>query len=151
MLSVTDGKELEGASEALGILFDRRRAFYRHTGVPGAMVSAGVGGVEGAELLSVLSEEDWRAGVGFADWVGDRALVWGLGWVGWVGLGWVGSDWFMFCFILRLLGFALLRVRNSGIVLVCYVVAFDERARMRQAVSTGDKGDLGCPLSGFMV
>ncbi|CAN0524286.1 unnamed protein product, partial [Laminaria digitata] len=47
VLPVTDGKEMEGASEALGILFDKRRAFYRHTGVPGGSAAAGAGGVEG--------------------------------------------------------------------------------------------------------
>ena len=88
ILVVTDGKELEGACEALAILFDKRRAFYRHAGVPGGSVAAGGGGAEGAELLSVLSEEDWRAGVGFADWVGGMV---------WFGLGWVGKVWVAGC------------------------------------------------------
>ena len=49
-------------------------------------------GAEGAEILPVLSEEDWRAGVGFADWVGldvgaFSLVCVGLGalWVVWVG------------------------------------------------------------------
>ncbi|CAM9236271.1 unnamed protein product, partial [Ectocarpus fasciculatus] len=66
VLPATDGIELEGACESLVLLLDRRQAFYRHTGVPGG---AAVAGVEGADLMSVLSEEDWRRGVGFADWV----------------------------------------------------------------------------------
>lgn len=69
VLPVTDGVELEGACEALALLLDRRQAFYRHAGAAGT-ASASDTGVEGAELLSFLSEEDWRAGVGFADWVG---------------------------------------------------------------------------------
>lgn len=68
MLPVTDGVELEGACESLLLLLDRRQAFYRHTGGPGG--GAAAAGVEGADLLSVLTEEDWRRGVGFADWVG---------------------------------------------------------------------------------
>lgn len=75
VLPVTDGVELEGACESLLLLLDRRQPFYRHTGGPG---SGGVAGVEGADLLSVLSEEDWRRGVGFADWVsfgGKRLLM----------------------------------------------------------------------------
>lgn len=71
VLPVTDGVELEGGCEALALLLDRRQAFYRHAGVAGT-ASASDTGVEGAELLSFLSEEDWRAGVGFADWVGVR-------------------------------------------------------------------------------
>lgn len=72
MLPVTDGTELEGVCESLTLLLDRRQAFYRHTGVPGGGAAAGV---EGAELLAVLSEEDWRRGVGFADWVGIRSIL----------------------------------------------------------------------------
>ncbi len=67
VLPVADGAELEGACESLMLLLDRRQAFYRHSGVPGG--GAAATGVEGADLLSILSEEDWRRGVGFADWV----------------------------------------------------------------------------------
>lgn len=73
VLPVADGSELEGVCESLMLLLDKRQAFYRHTGVPGG--GAAAAGVEGAELLSVLSEEDWRRGVGFADWVGVVACV----------------------------------------------------------------------------
>lgn len=73
MLPVTDGVELEGACESLLLLLDRRQAFYRHTGNPGGGAGAGV---EGADLLSVMSEEDWRRGVGFADWVGFLGEGW---------------------------------------------------------------------------
>ncbi|CAM9294212.1 unnamed protein product [Scytosiphon promiscuus] len=72
VLPVTDGPELEGACESLLLLLDRRQAFYRHLAVPagGAVPGLpGAQGMEGADLLSVLSEEDWRRGVGFADWV----------------------------------------------------------------------------------
>lgn len=74
MLPVTDGPELGGACESLLLLLDRRQAFYRHLAVPAGGATAGVG-VEGAELLSVLSEEDWRRGVGFADWVSSLFLL----------------------------------------------------------------------------
>lgn len=67
MLPTADGPELESACEILSYLFDRRRPFYRHTG---NAASATMSGVEGSELLSMVSEEEWRAGVGFADWVG---------------------------------------------------------------------------------
>lgn len=70
VLPVADGSELEGLCESLMLLLDRRQAFYRHTGVPGGGAAAAAAGVEGAELLAMLSEEDWRRGVGFADWVG---------------------------------------------------------------------------------
>lgn len=76
VLPVTDGAELEGACESLALLFDKRQAFYRHTGVSGLAIA----GVEGPELLSVLSEEDWRAGVGFADWVGGVVLFFFVCW-----------------------------------------------------------------------
>lgn len=75
VLPVTDGAELEGACESLVLLLDKRQAFYRHTGAPGSAAaggaaSASAAGTEGEDPLSLLTEEDWRAGVGFADWVG---------------------------------------------------------------------------------
>lgn len=69
MLPVTDAAELEGTCESLALLFDRRQVFYRHTGMAGAATAAAIAGARGAELLSVVSEEEWRAHVGFADWV----------------------------------------------------------------------------------
>lgn len=75
MLPITDGPELEGATDCLAQLLDRRQPFYRRNAVPGAAGTTAISGVEGAELLSVLSEEDWRAAVGFADWVGGVCVV----------------------------------------------------------------------------
>ena len=66
---MTDGAELEGACESLVLLFDKRQNFYRQAGTRAACGSSAIAGAEGAELLSFLSEEEWRAKVGFADWV----------------------------------------------------------------------------------
>lgn len=67
--------ELEGVCEALSLLLDKKQAFYRHSVSRTAGAGSVIPGVEGTELLSMLSEEDWRARVGFADWVSAAARV----------------------------------------------------------------------------
>lgn len=61
--------------EALSLLFDKKQAFYRHSVSRTVGAGSVIPGVEGTELLSMLSEEDWRARVGFADWVSATARV----------------------------------------------------------------------------